>query len=662
MKHTISTLTRGLLLVLGLALGTPFHAQADESTVRVMSYNIYRGGEMLGQPLSQTVKVIQEAKADIVGVQEMRSPKGNNTERLAGLLGWNFHVGPRHDTILTRYEIVEGYKGGIKVKLPSGQDAYIFNLHLPSHPYQPYQLLGIRPKWHKHWDLPFLETEEEAVAAAKDARGGLIANLLQEIDAIPDKEALVFVVGDFNEPSHLDWTEAAAKSGRHPIKVAYPTSSTMAQAGFHDAYRTIYPDEMAKPGFTWPPTKTTDDPTTHLDRIDFVYFKGKDIELTEAKIVGENEEMADIVVSPYPSDHRAVVATFTLAKQPSPVLGRPHGELSGGMKRIGDSPAPFANKPDAAAAEASGFAALDWKRPVDNPVFTSTFGNNHDSVLFVEPELEYPYHLIISHTPEAAHLWRAKTFSWSSDDWELVSDQYKIGNHYEYDDGVKVDGTYYLYEEGIVYTYSGPLEEASGKWKAAGTFPHKQCDDIGIYYEDGVFHMFGEHGNFPHGPDGTSLAHFSSTTGLGDWTLVNAKAVDPNPNGGHTYGVGDATIAKIDGQYYIFCDRESKGSPYKVVAWRSKDINAPFEYLGKAITPRSDEVDDWDNHRIQDPDIAYIPELGGHVMTCNMMDRDGNPGGNFPTLRGKMTRVIGVFYHGSARSAQYQIQKRPRVR
>ena len=198
-----------------------------------------------------------------------------------------------------------------------------------------------------------------------------------------------------------------------------------------------------------------------------------------------------------------------------------------------------------ARKQAKMFDSLDWERPVDNPVFTTTFGNNHDSVLFVDPELEYPYHLIISHTTKAAHLWRAKKFSWSSADWELVSDQYVIGKHYEYDDGVKVDGTYYLYEEGIVYTFTGPLEEASGKWKAAGTFPSKQCDDIGIYYEDGVFHMFGEHGHFPHGPDGTSLAHFSSTTGLGDWKLVNAKAVDPNPDGGHKYGVGDATIEKI---------------------------------------------------------------------------------------------------------------------
>ena len=51
---------------------------------------------------------------------------------------------------------------------------------------------------------------------------------------------------------------------------------------------------------------------------------------------------------------------------------------------------------------------LGWHRPVDANVFTFTKGNNHDSILFVEPELEYPYHLIISHNPQFAHLWRSK--------------------------------------------------------------------------------------------------------------------------------------------------------------------------------------------------------------------------------------------------------------
>ena len=297
------------------------HAEdAEEPSVKVMSYNIHRGGIiMLKQPLSQTAKAIQLAKADIVGIQETRSPKGDTLEDLAKLLGWNHDEG---SCIVTRYEIVEhfkggkDYKGGIKVKLDSGKEAYVFNLHLPSHPYQPYQLLGIRPSWHKHTNnITFIKTEAEAIEWAEKARGAEIQKLLKVISSLPNKEAPVFVVGDFNEPSHLDWTEAAAKSGRHPIKVAYPTSSSMLEAGFTDSYRTLYPDEMKNPGITWSPAYKVGDPRTHHDRIDFVYFKGEGLKVTEVKIVGENKKNADIVVSPYPSDHRAVVATFTLPHQ-----------------------------------------------------------------------------------------------------------------------------------------------------------------------------------------------------------------------------------------------------------------------------------------------------------------------------------------------------------
>ena len=318
-RKVIFKIITGVLLAVASTFVTALHAQTEEESVRVMSYNIHRGGVvMLKQPLSQTAKVIQSAKADIVGIQETRSPRGDTLEDLAKLLGWNHDM---ESCIVTRYEIVEhfkggkDYKGGIKVKIASNKHAYVFNLHLPSHPYQPYQLLGIRPKWHKHTNnITFIKTEGETIEWAKKARGAEIGKLLRQVKSIPDKEAPIFVVGDFNEPSHLDWTKAAAKVGRHPIKVAYPTSTEMAKAGFSDSYRTIYPDEMKHPGYTWSSFYKFDDPTTHHDRIDFVYFKGKGIKLNEVKIVGENQKDADIVISPYPSDHRAVVADFRLTK------------------------------------------------------------------------------------------------------------------------------------------------------------------------------------------------------------------------------------------------------------------------------------------------------------------------------------------------------------
>lgn len=284
-----------------------------------------------------------------------------------------------------------------------------------------------------------------------------------------------------------------------------------------------------------------------------------------------------------------------------------------------------------------------WYRPAEDPVFTTEHGNNHDAIFFVDSSREYPYKLIVSHESSHADLWRAKEFSWNSSSWELVSDTYNIAGHYEYDDGVRVDGTYYIYEQGNVYTFSGSLEEADGNWKNRGNFPG-EVDDIGVYYEDGVFHIFGEYGKFPHGPDGSSLAHYRSTTGLGDWELVNKKAVDPNPDGGHRYGTGDPTIEKIEGAYYVFCDLETKGHPYRMTAWGSNDLNGSFTYLGQPMRPRSDETKHWDNYRVQDPDIAYVPDLSRYVIVCNMKDHDGTPGGDFPNLDGDNTRVIGWFY------------------
>ena len=316
MKDLIRNTIPSCVILLGFQLFSAITllAETDDSRLRVMSFNIFRGGTFLGQPLSQTAKVICKANADIVGIQETRSPHGVNAEELAELLGWNHHVNPRNRVILTRYEIAERLRDGVKVILPTGQMAYIFNLHLPSNPYQPYQLLNIQPKWHKHWDTPFIKTEAEAIAFAKLARGSEISTILSQISALADKDIPVFVVGDFNEPSHLDWTQEAMQSGLHPVKVEYPTSLRMANAGFYDAWRKMHPDEIEFPGFTWSPLTKADDPKDHHDRIDYVYFKGTQLKLVNAEIAGEKRRSADIVIRPYPSDHRAVIATFKLTK------------------------------------------------------------------------------------------------------------------------------------------------------------------------------------------------------------------------------------------------------------------------------------------------------------------------------------------------------------
>jgi exonuclease III len=117
-----------------------------------------------------------------------------------------------------------------------------------------------------------------------------------------------FVFGDFNEPSHRDWTEAAVKAGRQPLVVAYPTVKAIEDKGFIDTFRAVFPDPAAKPGFTWTPTSDPAATDDHHDRIDFVLARAKTLQVQEAGIVGEKSPEADIVVTPWPSDHRATYA------------------------------------------------------------------------------------------------------------------------------------------------------------------------------------------------------------------------------------------------------------------------------------------------------------------------------------------------------------------
>ena len=46
------------------------------------------------------------------------------------------------------------------------------------------------------------------------------------------------------------------------------------------------------------------------DRIDIIYAKG--LEPESAAVIGESKEKADIVVDPFPSDHRAVFVKLIL--------------------------------------------------------------------------------------------------------------------------------------------------------------------------------------------------------------------------------------------------------------------------------------------------------------------------------------------------------------
>lgn len=314
-----------ILVVVAIAGCAGGNEPRDAIRLSVMTFNTWGAGTNDGKSVDETVAAIRAADADIIGLQEVRAeasaceaddcPAGGPgvADAIAEALGYELHVQRQENyalwanAILSRYPISNATKNdlGVVIKIGEHRIAF-FNIHLTDYPYQPYQLLGI-----PYGNAALLNTEQQAIRAAADARGPAIRLLLDEVESVGEVDA-VLLTGDFNEPSHRDWTKRAAVDGRHPMSVRFPTVLTLERAGFVDTYRAAHPDEMANPGRTWTPTTAPDDPQDHHDRIDFVLARGNGITVEQAQVVGESADVAQIVVEPWPSDHRAVVVTLSI--------------------------------------------------------------------------------------------------------------------------------------------------------------------------------------------------------------------------------------------------------------------------------------------------------------------------------------------------------------
>ena len=310
-----------------------------DTTLRVLSFNIYWGGHQ--RPLERTIEVIRTSGADLVGIQEnVNREYEDQTLKLAKALDFSYvrhaildsleEFGGRGNKLSARWTQQAGQStmsrhpisaqspggSGVQVELPSGQRIWMFNTHLWHYPYVPYQLLNIRYHGGDAIDQNAEDAETKAILSARIGHETEITKVLWDIQSVLSSGEPVFLTGDFNEPSHLDWTEKAAKAGLHVIKVDFPTSRQVMKAGMKDAYRECYPDSLEFPGFTWPAGSYPETPDSSIqdpeDRIDFVYFTGTDVRVKNVERLGEDAATSEISFAEYPSDHRAVLATFEL--------------------------------------------------------------------------------------------------------------------------------------------------------------------------------------------------------------------------------------------------------------------------------------------------------------------------------------------------------------
>lgn len=290
--------------------------------LRVMTFNIWYGGDQVSLPA--IAEAIRLADADVVGIQE---PDGH-LARLAAMAGYQYFDERRN--ILARYPLFDSGTGmrtlpgapdyavtalddnalSAWLMVRPGEVVAVANTHFSSDPYGPEAVRDGEA-------LPsVLALEEQARVPS--------ARALQPLGKIGATGTPVFLTGDFNTPSHRDWT-AAMQTKRPEVihyPVPWPSTALLEAVGLRDSFREAHPDPTQVPGLTWTAGMPAPyiRPRETLDRIDYIFSGGITTTL-DSRIFGEvgGPDVA-ASVTPWPSDHRSVVSTFEVLPVPAPAM------------------------------------------------------------------------------------------------------------------------------------------------------------------------------------------------------------------------------------------------------------------------------------------------------------------------------------------------------
>ncbi|KAJ3496923.1 hypothetical protein NLG97_g2295 [Lecanicillium saksenae] len=285
------------------------HSESLVDKLRVLSYNLWVGGQFVNNYHEKQIRFLSQGNFDIVGIQESI---GGHGIRLARALGWHSWQGPAV-SIITRYPIAEvldtpNKSGAVRISLDGAKSEIVFwNCHLGYDPYGPYDFCFDHMSFEEVMKREAESGRTPEITAIVAAMKSSIANA----DNVP-----VFLTGDFNAPSHLDWTDATKDQHCGTGYTEWPTSKIPADAGLVDSFRVIHPDPVSEPGITWSPIYLDNNGRKEpLDRIDFVYHKGRKLTVQDSSpvLVGKPTPQPNQEDNEWTSDHKAVLSTYSLA-------------------------------------------------------------------------------------------------------------------------------------------------------------------------------------------------------------------------------------------------------------------------------------------------------------------------------------------------------------
>lgn len=323
-----------------------------EKELKFLTFNVWQEGTSVSNGLQKIRDVILETNPDVVCFVEVRNYKNQDwTTKMVNALaetGKQYYRGYAGGDVsfISKYPLDNGKlifsnsDKGTVVNFNINVDGNVIvvsGAHLDYTYYAsnlPRGYNGGNPNWEMMDDgkgipLPMIILDSVQSYSLKSKRDeailAFIASLNTEIKPI-------ILMGDFNEPSWLDWTEKTKNMFNHNgLIIPWFSTRKLHEEGFSDAYRTFFPNEKLNPGFTWPSYANGKESTSwtpksdERDRLDYIFFKGNGLKLKNVVLVGPKElyaynKLDDSNISKekfiasklaWPSDHRAVLAKFS---------------------------------------------------------------------------------------------------------------------------------------------------------------------------------------------------------------------------------------------------------------------------------------------------------------------------------------------------------------
>jgi endonuclease/exonuclease/phosphatase family metal-dependent hydrolase len=296
-------------------------AQVD--SLRVLSYNLWHGWSSVNNGQRKGFDSVILSGADIVCTQESTGDVSGSSkfqpEEVAREIGWYYCKIPSSGDVgvVSRYPIVSqetvanGVGLGARVRLTDNpvREVMVYSLHLDYLNYGPYEA-----ERNGSTNASVLQVE---LSSQRDEQAtAFISNVQNPLSAAD--QTPVIVCGDFNCPSHQDWTQAAS-SLHYGKVVAWPVTVTLTNAGLVDSFRPLNTDPFDVPGTTWSSIYVGTEPQ---DRIDYVFYKGLKLTPVTSNVFNTQVEVtlnrwgdntSPVASNTWPSDHRATLTEFDVA-------------------------------------------------------------------------------------------------------------------------------------------------------------------------------------------------------------------------------------------------------------------------------------------------------------------------------------------------------------